>query len=124
MKIPRIPQTPVELETQLDSINKRIHTLSVEEEALRRRRSRTAQTRTVAYVRYRESGLNEDRVQYESSTETDTQTSEKIKRIVGELQTLNLRKRYLERLANQKGIVLKPAKTKEQQEQTGGTFGA
>lgn len=124
MKIPRIPQTPVELETQLDSINKRIHTLSVEEEALRRRRSRTAQTRTVAYVRYRESGLNEDRVQYESSTETDTQTSEKIKRIVGELQTLNLRKRYLERLANQKGIVLKPAKTNEQQEQTGGTFGA
>ena len=66
MKIPRIPQTPVELETQLDSINKRRHTLSVEEEALRRRRSRTAQTRPVAYVRYRESGLNEDRVQYES----------------------------------------------------------
>ena len=73
MKIPRIPQTPVELATQLDSINKRIHTLSLEEEALRRRRSRTAQTRTVAYVRYRESGLNEDRAQYESSTETDAQ---------------------------------------------------
>ena len=123
MKIPRIPQTPVELETQLDSINKRIHTLSVEEEALRRRRSRTAQTRTVAYVRYRESGLNEDRVQYESSTETDTQTSEKIKRIVGELQTLNLRKRYLERLASKNGVVLKPT-TKEQNEQNGSIFGA
>lgn len=123
MKIPRIPQTPVELATQLDSINKRIHTLSLEEEALRRRRSRTAQTRTVAYVRYRESGLNEDRAQYESSTETDAQTSEKIKRIVGELQTLNLRKRYLERLASKNGVVLKPT-TKEQNEQNGSIFGA
>ena len=122
MKIPRIPQTPVELATQLDSINKRIHTLSLEEEALRRR-SRTAQTRTVAYVRYRESGLNEDRAQYESSTETDAQTSEKIKRIVGELQTLNLRKRYLERLASKNGVVLKPT-TKEQNEQNGSIFGA
>ena len=123
MKIPRIPQTPVELATQLDSINKRIHTLSLEEEALRRRRSRTAQTRTVAYVRYRESGLNEDRAQYESSTETDAQTSERIKRIVGELQTLNLRKRYLERLASKNGVVLKPT-TKEQNEQNGSIFGA
>ena len=125
MKIPRIPQTPVELVSQIDSIEKRIHALSIEEETLRRRRSRTAQTRTVAYVRYRESGLNEDRAQLESSTTTDTLTSEKIKRIANELQTLNLRKRYLERLACKNGIVLKPVKTsKEQQEQSGGTFGA
>lgn len=124
MKIPRIPQTPVELVTQIDTINKRIHTLSVEEQTLRRRRSRTSQSRTVAYARYRESGLCEDRIQLESSTATDAQTSEKLRNIASELQTLNLRKRYLERLAAQKGIVLKPANIKEKEEQSGGTFGA
>ena len=124
MKIPRIPQTPVELVSQLDSINRRIGRLSIEEQRLRRSRTQTSKSRTVAYVRYRESGLHQDRASLDHSTANDVLTSERLNEIVGELQTLHLRKRYLERLASQRGIALKPTISKEKDEQSGGTFGA
>ena len=125
MKIPRIPQNPTDLIDQVNSIDKRIGKLSLEEQRLRRNRTQTSKNRTVAYVRYRESGLNQDRATLDHSTASDVLTSQRLNEIVGELQTLQLRKRYLERLAHKYGIVLKPSiSSKEKDEQSGGTFGA
>lgn len=125
MRIPRIPQNPTDLIDQINSIDRRIGRLSLEEGKLRRNRTQSSKDRTDAYVRYRESGLHQDRATLDHSTASDVLTSQRLNEVVGEIQTLQLRKRYLVRLAHKYGIVLKPSvSSKEKDEQSGGTLGA
>lgn len=125
MKIPKLPQTPDDIVIQIDQIDRRIKTLAVEESRLRKSRSQLSKTRSDEYARYVETKSPQAFIKLDKCEASELATKERLELVCGEIQTLNLRRRYLERLAHKNSAVLRPTrKQSEKSEPNGGSFGA
>ena len=119
MEIPKMPQTKEELMAKINLLSEKIKSLEKEKKELNKNYPALEQNRKSAYSKYRSSESEEDLKLAFLSMESERLAINRIADIQEELSTINLCKRYLEKMAEDYSLKSK----KDEDEPVGGTLG-